>query len=180
MGLQDETIDAGMALALLKERMLFVGPPARVTAPKRKLPKKKTRPPKRASIMARHSLNEFDDDEKDSGEDDEEEDNDAVDRASTVISVDLELLAYKSLHVTPEDKLFLKESQHKSGALLGWWKAKASTFPIMSRAVRSIFCIPASSSKSENNFSDAGNIKTKKRSCLKHATLDMLMFVRSK
>jgi hypothetical protein len=42
-------------------------------------------------------------------------------------------------------------------SILLWWKLKgAPTFPIMSRVARSVLCIPASSSKLESNFSDAG------------------------
>ena len=38
-------------------------------------------------------------------------------------------------------------------------------------------CIPASNSKSESNFSDVGNTLTKKRSRLKPATMNDLLFV---
>ena len=43
----------------------------------------------------------------------------------------------------------------------------------------SVLCIPASSSKSESNFSDARNTLTKKRSGLKLATVHDLLFVQS-
>jgi hypothetical protein len=43
----------------------------------------------------------------------------------------------------------------------------------------SVLCIPASGSKSESNFSDAGNTLTKKRSGLKPAIVNDLLFVRS-
>ena len=43
----------------------------------------------------------------------------------------------------------------------------------------SVLCIPASNSKSESNFSDAGNTLTKKRSGLKPTTMNDLLFVRS-
>jgi hypothetical protein len=42
-----------------------------------------------------------------------------------------------------------------------------------------VLCIPASKSKSGSNFSDAGNTLTKKRSGLKLATVNDLLFVRS-
>ena len=49
--------------------------------------------------------------------------------------------------------------------ILLWWKLKgASTFPIMLHVAHSVLCIPASNSKLESNFSDAGNTLTKKRS----------------
>jgi hypothetical protein len=43
----------------------------------------------------------------------------------------------------------------------------------------SVLCILASSSKSESNFSDAGNTLTKKRSELKPTTVNDFLFVRS-
>jgi hypothetical protein len=43
----------------------------------------------------------------------------------------------------------------------------------------SVLCIPAFSSISESNFSDAGNMLTKERSGLKPATVNDLLFVRS-
>jgi hypothetical protein len=49
----------------------------------------------------------------------------------------------------------------------------------MALVARSILCIPASSSKSECNFSDAGNTLTAKRNGLKPSTLDTLLFMRS-
>jgi hypothetical protein len=42
----------------------------------------------------------------------------------------------------------------------------------------SVLCIPTSSSKSESNFSDAGNTLTKKRSRLEPTTVNDLWFVR--
>ena len=64
--------------------------------------------------------------------------------------------------------------------ILLWWKLKgAPTFPIMSRVARLVLCIPASNSKSESNFSDAGNTLTKKRSGLKPTIVNDLLFVRS-
>ena len=64
--------------------------------------------------------------------------------------------------------------------ILLWWKLKrAPTFLIMSRVARSVLCILASSSKSELNFSDAGNTLTKKRFRLKPTIVNDLLFVRS-
>ena len=72
-----------------------------------------------------------------------------------------------------------RDSTAKFNILL-WWKLKgAPTFPIMSRVARSVLCIPASSSKSESNFSDAGNMITKNRSRLKPSIVNDLLFVRS-
>ena len=88
-------------------------------------------------------------------------------------------LAYASFRATLQDKELRKSDKHKTGSLLGWWQSNTATWPILSRAFRSILCIPASSAKSENNFSDAGNTMTAKRNGLKPKTLDMIMFNRS-
>ena len=65
-------------------------------------------------------------------------------------------------------------------SILLWWTLKgAPTFPIMSRVAHSVLCIPASSSKSESKYSDAGNTLTKKHSGLKLATVNGFLFVRS-
>jgi hypothetical protein len=62
-------------------------------------------------------------------------------------------------------------------SILLWWNLKgAPTFPIMSRVAHSVLCILASNSKSE---SDVGNALTKKRSELKLAIVNDLLFVQS-
>lgn len=66
--------------------------------------------------------------------------------------------------------------------ILAWWKViGAQTFPTMTQVARSVLCIPAStgSSKSEYNFSDAGDTLTKLRNSLKTAIVDDLMFLQS-
>ena len=80
--------------------------------------------------------------------------------------------AYRVKH---EDIALLKTSEHKSGALLAWWRDQSLELPIMSRAVKSVLAIPAASSMSENNFSDAGNTVTAKRNALKPATLEFVL-----
>ena len=64
--------------------------------------------------------------------------------------------------------------------VLMWWKLHGTAkFPIVARVARSTLCVAAASSKSENNFSDAGNTLTKKRNSLKPHTVNDLMFMRS-
>lgn len=58
---------------------------------------------------------------------------------------------------------------------LQWWKAHASTYPVLSQLVRKYFCVCASSSPSERVFSTSGNIVTDKRSCLKPDKINMLV-----
>ncbi|BBN19838.1 hypothetical protein Mp_8g14090 [Marchantia polymorpha subsp. ruderalis] len=63
--------------------------------------------------------------------------------------------------------------------VLFWWKIHQNEFLVLSRLVRSMLAIPASSAKSESNFSDAGNTMSKKRNLLHPFKLDDLMFLRS-
>ncbi|KAI0525038.1 hypothetical protein KFK09_004428 [Dendrobium nobile] len=52
--------------------------------------------------------------------------------------------------------------------VLKWWGlVGVKAFSIMTQVAHSILCIPAASAMSENNFSDAGNTLTTKRSNLK-------------
>jgi len=46
--------------------------------------------------------------------------------------------------------------------LLQWWACKSELLPLISLVAKSALTIPASSAKSENNFSDAGNTITVK------------------
>jgi hypothetical protein len=64
--------------------------------------------------------------------------------------------------------------------VLSWWRRKGKDlFPMLARIVWSTLCILASSTMSENNFSDAGNTLTKKRNQLKPQTINNFMFMRS-
>ena len=104
--------------------------------------------------------------------------------------IELEFSMYETYKVTDLEKNEIiatvslalpmnRDTTAKFNILL-WWKLKgAPTFPIMSRVARSVLCIPASNSKSESNFSDAGNTLTKKRSVLKPAIVNDLLFVQS-
>jgi hypothetical protein len=74
-----------------------------------------------------------------------------------------------------------KNSKHRAEfQVLMWWKLFGTyLFPMIARVARSTLCVSASSAKSENNFSDAGNTLTKKRSNLNPHIVNDMMFVRS-
>ena len=47
-----------------------------------------------------------------------------------------------------------------------WWKENEKKYPILSKLAKMNLAIPASQASTERSFSAAGNICTKKRSCL--------------
>jgi hypothetical protein len=75
----------------------------------------------------------------------------------------------------------MKEADEETSGtgILLWWKSKASTWPILARAARSILVVSAASAMSENNFSDSGSTVSKKCNQLKPSTVNILMFLRS-
>lgn len=158
--------------AIIKDKMHFCGTGA---------PANNTK--KRPAVPVAKSKLELDRISDDS-EDESDTENDQYADAELSLRIASEINDYKKLRLTKEEKMMLNikddsKSGHRSGSLLAWWKEKSHAFPILARAVRSILCIPASSSKSENNFSDAGNTITDKRNRLKPKTVDALMFIRS-
>ena len=62
---------------------------------------------------------------------------------------------------------------------LEWWKMKYDIYPNMSMQVKKIWSLPASSVRSEEIFSTAGNILTLKRNRLLPEHVDMLVFLHS-
>lgn len=83
-------------------------------------------------------------------------------------------LAYK---LTQQDKVILE-----THGLLSWWHSKTSKkdgWPTIAQVVRDVLCEPASSSKSECNFSESGNTVTNKRNLIHPAKVNDLMFLRS-
>ena len=50
--------------------------------------------------------------------------------------------------------------------ILRWWKVHEGVLPLLSKLVRKVLAIPASSAKSERVFSVGGNMVTVKRSRL--------------
>ena len=64
----------------------------------------------------------------------------------------------------------------KKGSL-AWWSSKANMYPNIAALAKKYLCTPATSVEPERVWSLAGNILTKKRSCLKPENLDMLIFL---
>lgn len=60
-----------------------------------------------------------------------------------------------------------------------WWKVKSVDFPLLSKAARYIFSIPAGSSSTENSFSSAGFVFNERRTNLKPRKFENLLFIRS-
>ena len=62
--------------------------------------------------------------------------------------------------------------------LSSWWKNHQTKFPYLSGAVKSILCVPATSVNSEQAFSTATDLITKKRNRLNPETDRKLTFLR--
>ncbi len=65
--------------------------------------------------------------------------------------------------------------QEKEG-VLQWWMRHKALFPILFQLVRKYLAIPASSTPSEELWSDAGNIVTKKRTRLTDEHVCQLLY----
>ena len=63
--------------------------------------------------------------------------------------------------------------------ILQWWSKEAQTFPILQLVAKNVLAVPASSAKSESNFSDGGKTITKLRNRLSPRIVDDLLFYRS-
>ena len=59
-----------------------------------------------------------------------------------------------------------------------WWKYNKDKFPLMSKAVRAIYCIPASSSSSERAFSVGGLICSQRRGKLSPKKIEELAIIK--
>lgn len=62
--------------------------------------------------------------------------------------------------------------------LLNWWKINRSTFPILYEIAMKVFAIPATSARSEREFSYAGTIVTEKRSRLEPTKVESLLLLK--
>ena len=133
--------------------------------------------------------------------DDEDDDENEPGMSSTInldAQIEVEFDKYMQYKVSKNERLDMYElskeekaantkSKSSEGSdcedvfqVLTWWKHIGVTaFPIVARVARSILCVPASSAKSECNFSDAGNTITSKRSRLSPSVVNDLMFLRS-
>ncbi|KAH9153253.1 hypothetical protein AeRB84_004457 [Aphanomyces euteiches] len=115
----------------------------------------------------------------DNGCEGSDDDNNAQANANSLLAIDKELLDYMPLKLTQDEKALLDRHDLPQGGLLSWWRGRAATFPHLARVVRSVLKIPASTAKSECNFSDAANTLTPKRNQLSPNTVDTLLFMRS-
>jgi hypothetical protein len=64
-------------------------------------------------------------------------------------------------------------------SILDWWKNNKYNFPILSKVVRTVLSIPASSAKAEADFSAAGFIKNPRRANLAPEILDDMLVAKS-
>ena len=135
-------------------------------------PKKKPR----HNVIEAIEASKYSSDDSDSSEQ-ESEDADVVANAATAANIEAELAVYLAYKITEQDKIILEKQ-----GLLFWWQSKSAKndgWPLIALVACDILCEPASSAKSECNFSDAGNTVTKKRNQLQPDKLDDLMFLRS-
>ena len=97
------------------------------------------------------------------------DDNETLTVPSTVTStekVETELLRYSH-----EETLDFESDP------LEWWKVKCTTYSMLSAQVKRMWTLPASSVRSEEIFSTAGNVLTLKRNRLLPEHVDMLVFL---
>ena len=60
---------------------------------------------------------------------------------------------------------------------LMWWKEHATHYPHLPQLAKKYLCIPSTSVASERLFSKAGELVSKRRSCLKPSNVNMLLFL---
>jgi hypothetical protein len=85
------------------------------------------------------------------------------------LNVEYELEEFKKLAAIPA---------HDNDGVFKFWRKleESGRFPVLCRVARCLLAIPASSSEVERIFSRAGLMITKKRSRLRLATIQILMF----
>jgi hypothetical protein len=59
-----------------------------------------------------------------------------------------------------------------------WWNEKKDKFPILSNLAQKYLAVSATSTASERLFSDAGNLLTNKRTCMKPKLFKKIMFLK--
>lgn len=82
---------------------------------------------------------------------------------------DNELTRYQALAIQPDS------CQH----VLTWWKQHAAEFPSLSTIARGVLCVMPTSAPSERNFSLAGHVVNKRRSCLASSSVNDILLVNS-
>jgi hypothetical protein len=96
-------------------------------------------------------------------------------KASSQISIETKLRREFSAYMEME---MPEIEEIEDWDVLRFWKDNARMFPHLSFVARIILAIPPNSAKSESDFSEAGQIKTAKRSNLNPERLDQLMLLR--
>ena len=61
---------------------------------------------------------------------------------------------------------------------LQWWKVNYHRFPILAEVARRVLAIPATSAQPESLFSAAGQIVSKRHSCLGNVNVELLIVLR--
>lgn len=90
-------------------------------------------------------------------------------RESPTLVIEREVSMYLGSKKSPEDLNL---------SILEWWKKHQYMFPRLSILAKKYLGIPASSVPSERVFSLAGNLVNKKRSRMKPALVDLLIFLK--
>jgi hypothetical protein len=127
---------------------------------------------------------------QDDNDEESEDDVEPAEESQLEAHIDQELAKYRMFKASKSDKEVLLQPNtwkraredgdvKRDVGMLPWWRVKSDKFPILTRAVRAILCIPASSSMSECTFSSAGNTHSNKRNGLHPSTLNALLFLRS-
>lgn len=93
----------------------------------------------------------------------------------------MERLAKDSVAAAPDNEvseyLQMHEIPIKSDPLI-WWNEKKDKFPILSNLAQKYLAVSATSTASERLFSDAGNLLTNKRTCMKPKLFKKIMFLK--
>ena len=93
----------------------------------------------------------------------------------------MERLAKDSVVAAPDNEvseyLQMYEIPIKSDSLI-WWNEKKDKFPILSNLAQKYLAVSATSTASERLFSDAGNLLTNKRTCMKPKLFKKIMFLK--
>ncbi|KAH9530758.1 hypothetical protein CY35_19G001100 [Sphagnum magellanicum] len=103
-----------------------------------------------------------------------EDDAEQAEESQLEAHIDQELAEYRLFKASKNDKEVLLQPDTRKRARKD---GDSDKFPILTRAVCAILCIPTSSSMSECTFSSAGNTCSNKRNGLHPSTLNALLFL---